>query len=230
MIRRPPRSTLFPTRRSSDLFEARAGALPAVSVGATALAGAVSTAASLVTASVTSILSGAITTLTLRAKDDFGNSLTTRGLTVAFTATGGTSTGAIGATTDHGDGTYTAPFTGLLAGSALTIGATINGSPVTSSPLPTLAVLPGAVAQVVVAPVTATLDALGRTQRFSASALDASGNVIPRPAFTWTSDNPLVAPVDVSGIVTALANGGGTITATTNGISGSATCSVAQVV
>jgi len=211
-------------------FEARAGALPAVTFGATALAGAVSTAASLVTASVTSILSGAITTLTLRAKDAFGNNLTTGGLTVAFTATGGTSTGAIGATTDHGDGTYTAPFTGLLAGSALTIGATINGSPVTSSPLPTLAVLPGAVAQVVVAPVTATLDALGRTQRFSASALDASGNVIPGPAFTWTSDNPLVAPVDVSGIVTALANGGATITATTNGISGSATCSVAQVV
>src|SRR3989441_6295262 len=147
MIRRPPRSTLFPTRRSSDLFEARAGALPAVSFGATALAGAVSTAASLVTASVTSILSGAITTLTLRTKDVFGNSLTTGGLTVAFTATGGTSTGAIGATTDHGDGTYTAPFTGLLAGSALTIGATINGSPGTSSPLPTLAVLPGAVAR-----------------------------------------------------------------------------------
>src|SRR2546425_13138327 len=126
MIRRPPRSTLFPTRRSSDLFEARAGALPAVTFSATALAGAVSTAASLVTASVTSILSGAITTLTLRAKDAFGNNLTTGGLTVAFTATGGTSTGAIGATTDHGDGTYTAPFTGLLAGSALTIGATIK--------------------------------------------------------------------------------------------------------
>src|SRR2546427_9086244 len=30
---------------------------------------------------------------------------TTGGLTVAFTAMGGTSTGAIGATTDHGDGT-----------------------------------------------------------------------------------------------------------------------------
>src|SRR2546428_535244 len=211
-------------------FEARAGALPAVSFGATALAGAVSTAASLVTASVTSILSGAITTLTLRTKDVFGNSLTTGGLTVAFTATGGTSTGAIGATTDHGDGTYTSPFTGLLAGSALTIGATINGSPVTSSPLPTLSVLPGAVAQVVVAPAAATLDALGRTQRFTATALDASGNLIPGPAFTWTADNPLVAPVDVSGIGTALANGGATITATTNGISGSATCSVAQVV
>src|SRR3989442_8074999 len=76
-------------------FEARVGALPAVSFGATALAGAVSTAASLVTASVTSILSGAITTLTLRTKDVFGNSLTTGGLTVAYTATGGTSTGAI---------------------------------------------------------------------------------------------------------------------------------------
>src|SRR2546425_5898870 len=68
-------------------FEARAGALAAVSFGATALAGAVSTAASLLTTSVTSILSGAVTTLTLRTKDAFGNSLTPGGLTVAFTAT-----------------------------------------------------------------------------------------------------------------------------------------------
>src|SRR5437899_545408 len=179
----------------------------------------VPTLLSLVSGLAQSAIVGTLLTQPLRVRLTAADGLGVKGVPVRFRASGAA-----------GVGTYTAPFAGLLGGRALPIGATINGSPVTSSQLPTLAVLPGAVAQVVVAPVTASLDALGRTQRFSASALDASGNVIPGPAFTWTSDNPLVAPVDVSGIVTALANGGATITATTNGISGSATCSVAQVV
>src|SRR5207249_8886869 len=64
---------------------------------------------------------------------------------------------------------------------------TIDGSPVTTSPLPTLAVLAGAVAQVVVTPASAALDALGLTQRFSATARDANGNVISGQPFAWTS-------------------------------------------
>ena len=217
------------TIAGSQSFEASAFALPATSVSATALAGAVSTVTSIVTASAASVLSGAIATLTLRAKDAFGNSLTAGGRAVAFTVTGGTSTGVVGPTTDHGDGTYTALFTGVLAGTALTIGATIDGSPVTS-PLPTLAVLAGAVAQVVVTPASAALDALGLTQRFSATARDANGNVISGQAFTWTSDNPLVALVDPSGVVTAVANGTATITAAAAGVSGTATLAVAQIV
>src|SRR6266571_6820726 len=217
------------TIAGSQSFEASAFALPATSVSATALAGAVSTVTSIVTASAASVLSGAIATLTLRAKDAFGNSLTAGGRAVAFTVTGGTSTGVVGPTTDHGDGTYTAPFTGVLAGTALTIGATIDGSPVTS-PLPTLAVLAGAVAQVVVTPASAALDALGLMQRFSATARDANGNVISGQAFTWTSDNPLVALVDPSGVVTAVANGTATITAAAAGVSGTATLAVAQIV
>src|SRR5437773_210815 len=214
----------------SQGFEASALGLPATSFSATALAGAVSTVTSIVTASAASVLSGAIATLTLRAKDAFGNSVTTGGRAVVFTTTGGTSTGVIGPTTDHGDGTYTAPFTGMLAGTALTIGATIDGNPVTTSPLPTLAVSAGAVAQVVVTPASAALDALGLTQRFSATARDANGNVISGQAFTWTSDNPIVALVDPSGVVTAVANGTATITAAAAGVSGTATLAVAQIV
>src|SRR5207302_117450 len=136
----------------------------------------------------------------------------------------------IGPAVDHGDGTYTAPFTGVLAGTPLTIGATIDGSPVTSQPLPTIAVLAGAVAQVVVTPAAAALAALGQTQQFAAVARDANGNVVPGQAFSWTSDNPLVARVDAGGIVTAVANGSATITATAAGVAGSATLTVAQVV
>jgi len=211
-------------------FEARALALPATSFSATALAGAVSSATSVVTTTATSVLSGAIATLTLHAKDAFGNDLTAGGRSVVFSVTGGTSTGTIGPTVDHGDGTYSAPFTGVLAGTASTIGATIDGTPVTSAPLPTIAVLAGAVAQVVVAPATAALAALGQSQQFGAVAHDLNGNVVPGQAFTWTSDNPLVARVDTGGIVTAVANGSATITATAAGVAGSAALTVAQVV
>ena len=211
-------------------FDARALALPATSFTATALAGAVSSATSVVTATATSVLSGAIATLTLHAKDAFGNALTTGGSTVSFNVTGGTSTGTIGPAVDQGDGTYTAPFTGVLAGTPLTIGATIDGSPVTSQPLPTIAVLAGAVAQVVVTPAAVALAALGQTQQFAAVAQDANGNVVPGQPFTWVSDNPLVARVDPGGIVTAVANGSATITATAGGAAGSAALTVAQVV
>src|SRR5207249_2911887 len=83
-----------------------------------------------------------------------------------------------------------------------------------------------AVGSVVVSPATATLDALGLTQQFTAVAKDANGNVMPGQAFTWTVDNPLVARVDAGGIVTAVANGSATITATAAGVSGTATLSI----
>jgi hypothetical protein len=79
-------------------------------------------------------------TLTLRAKDGNGADLTAGGLTVAFSASGGTSTGTISATTDHGDGTYTAIYTGTVAGTAQSIGATIDGVAVTTTK-PTVTVL-----------------------------------------------------------------------------------------
>ncbi len=140
--------------------------------------------------------------------------------------TGGTSTGTIGPAVDHGDGTYTAPFTGVLAGTPLTVGATIDGSPVTSQPLPTIAVLAGAVAQVVVTPAAATLAGLGLTQQFTAVAQDANGNPVPGQIFTWASDQPLLASVDVNGLALALAIGTAVIRATTAGISGTATLSI----
>jgi hypothetical protein len=83
--------------------------------------------------------------LTLRAKDANGNNLTTGGLAVRFTVSGGTSTGTVGATTDQANGTYTAVFTGTTAGTATTVHATIGGVAVTS-PLPTLTVTSGGTA------------------------------------------------------------------------------------
>src|SRR5204862_7748487 len=86
------------------------------------------------------------------------------------------------------------------------------------------------VAQVVVTPAAAALAALGQTQQFAAVAQDANGNVVAGQAFTWTSDNPLDARIDPGGIVTAVAHGAATITATAAGVAGSAALTVASVV
>ncbi len=52
---------------------------------------------------------------------------TSGGAAVLFRASGGTSTGTISSTTDNGDGSYTATFTGVRSGSATTLSAYVEG-------------------------------------------------------------------------------------------------------
>jgi len=125
MPRRWPRSA--PSRTAG--LEARALALPATSFSATALAGAVLERHVGRDHYRHRRLVGGDRHAHLHAKDAFGNDLTAGGRSVVFSVTGGTSTGTIGPTVDHGDGTYSAPFTGVLAGTASTIGATIEALP-----------------------------------------------------------------------------------------------------
>jgi YVTN family beta-propeller protein len=201
-------------------------ALPTIAV----TPGAISAATSLVTSSTATLVSGAGATLTLQAKDAAGNALTTGGATVVFSFSGGTSTGAIGATSDNGNGAYTATFTGLTAGSATTISATVNGTTVGSA-LPTIAVTPGAVSTVVVSPAVDTVHAFGVTRQFAAEARDANGNLVA-DTFIWSSSALAIATVDAGGLAAAAGNGTATITATSNTspVFGSAAFTVAQVV
>jgi uncharacterized protein YjdB len=62
-------------------------------------------------------------------------------------------------------------------------------------------------AQVVVAPATDTLVALGATRTFTARALDAAGEELSGIAFEWTSSESETATVDQGGKVTAKAVG-----------------------
>ncbi|OLC77957.1 MAG: hypothetical protein AUH78_03345 [Gemmatimonadetes bacterium 13_1_40CM_4_69_8] len=121
------------------------------------------------------------------------------------------------------------PVTGLataLANGVTTITATTGGVAGTA----TLSVAQ-IVKSVVVSPASATLDALGLTQQFSAAAQDANGNVVPGQSFTWSASPAGVVAIDpVTGLATAVANGVATISATTAGVSGTATLSVAQAV
>src|SRR5262249_21380123 len=131
------------------------------------------------------VASGSTATLTLQARDGAGNNLTAGGATVVFSTSGpGTSTGTIGATSDHGDGTYTATFTGVLAGNAKTISATIGGNRGAST-LPTITVTSGPVstAQSTVSTSVGTVVS-GATATFTVRAKDAAGNNITTGGLT----------------------------------------------
>src|SRR6185437_8956635 len=131
-----------------------------------------------VTLAAPTVPSGSSVLLTLTTRDAAGNPLATGGATVVFNRAGGTSTGTISAATDNGDGTYSATFTGVTAGTATNIGATINGNAI-AGPLPTLTVNPGpystAVSAVTVAGNPATLQS-GAATVVTLHARDAAGN------------------------------------------------------
>jgi hypothetical protein len=151
-----------------------AGSLPTVSVSP----GVIAPSAASITVSSASIASGNSGTLTLRAKDAFGNALAAGGAVVLFSASGGTSSGTISSTTDHGDGSYTASFTARDAGSALVVGATVNGLAVTSS-LPGLVVVPGSISPASsVISVSRSSIVAGDTAVLSLVGKDAVGNAV----------------------------------------------------
>src|SRR5258705_51519 len=80
------------------------------------------------------------------------------------------------------------------------------------------------VAAVVVVPDTASVD-LGQTAQFVATPMDSIGRVVAQ-SVTWASIAPAVATVDGSGLVTGVAEGTATITATSVGHNGTAVVKV----
>ena len=69
----------------------------------------------------------------------------------------------------------------------------------------------------------------GTTQQLVAALKDANGNTLTGRSITWTSGNPVVATVNGAGLETSLTTGAATITATSEGKSGTATVTVAAV-
>ncbi len=88
---------------------------------------------------------------------------------------------------------------------------------------------PSVVTAVQVTPSASLIDALGNTAQFIASARDQNGNTMTGVSFTWSVQSMSVATVDQNGLATAVANGQTSIRATANGVTGSATLTVAQV-
>ncbi len=94
--------------------------------------GAASLSASTTSLAPASLRTGATSTVTLTARDAFGNPETTGGLVVAFGLGGGTGGGSFGTVTDNGNGTYAATFTAGAIGTN-TVTATIGGQAVTAT-------------------------------------------------------------------------------------------------
>ena len=89
------------------------------------------------------------------------------------------------------------------------------------------------VAQVVAAvAVTPEADTLveADTLRFTAEASDANGHALEAAEFAWSSGDTLVAVVDTSGLVTGIAPGVADVTATTSGVSGASSLTIAAAV
>src|SRR5205823_3532607 len=88
-------------------------------------------------------------------------------------------------------------------------------------------VCPGAVpvGTVVVSPATARVF-VGATRQLGATPRDSAGKALSGRAVSWATSNAAVAAVSSSGVVTGVAAGSATITATSEGKSGTAAITV----
>src|SRR5207247_3877040 len=113
--------------------------------------------------------------------------------------------------------------TAVAAGTA-TITAT-SGGVTGAAALTVTATTPASVASVVVSPTSTSLF-VGNTLQLAAALKDAGGNALAGRTVTWTSSTPAVATANANGLVTAVAAGSASITATSEGVKGTATGTV----
>ena len=114
----------------------------------------------------------------------------------------------------------TGAVTALSAGNAI-ITATVEGR----SGVGAITVAAAAVATVAVSPTSATL-IVGQTVQLGAQPRDASGRALPGRTVTWSTNRSDVATVTSTGIVTAISSGTATITASSEGRTGTANVAV----
>ncbi len=131
-------------------------------------------------------------------------------VSVSYTATGGAITVS---------GLYTA---GLVPGNFRVI-AMQSGGLLADTAAVTVIQVP--VASVAVSPAVASVQ-VGQMAQFSATLQDANGNALTGRTVTWSSSDAAVATVNGSGLVTGVAAGSATITATSEGKSGTAAVTV----
>ena len=80
-----------------------------------------------------------------------------------------------------------------------------------------------------ITPGTFSFGAQGSARQLSAVARDSSAATIPGRSVTWSSTNTGVATVNSSGLATSIANGSAHVQATADGVTGSASVTVAIV-
>jgi len=159
-----------------------------------------------VTLGSTSLVIGQTTQATATLRDAAGNVLS--GRTVAWSS----------ANPEVASVSSTGWVTAVSGGSASVIAKSEGQSGAATVSITTPP--PAPVATVTLGASSTTL-LVGQTAQVTATLSDAMGSVLTGRTIGWTSSNPLVATVSPSGLVTALSAGGVTVTATSEGRSGS---------
>ncbi|HSY84912.1 MAG TPA: Ig-like domain-containing protein [Gemmatimonadaceae bacterium] len=157
-----------------------------------------------------SLTAGQGSGLTATAKDGSGNVLTGYPATWASSNTSAATVSTSGV------------VTGVAAGTA-TITVTIGGKSATASV--TVSSATQTVATVTVAPGSSTLQ-VGNQVQLTATDKTSGGTVVTGQSVSWSSSNAAAASVSSSGLVTGSGVGTATITATSDGIQGTASFTV----
>src|SRR5437016_2476181 len=164
----------------------------------------------IVTPTAASVLPGGTRQFATYGKMANGDSVP---VSVAYSATGGTISAA---------GLYTG---GQSAGSYRVV-ATQSGGTLADTAAVTITNVP--VASVTVSPTTASVT-VGGTTPLTATPKDSNGTPLSGRTVTWVSSNTAVATVSTSGLVTGVAAGSATITATSEGKNGTSAITVTNV-
>lgn len=122
-------------------------------------------------------------------------------------------------TSDASKATINASSGVAHGGAAGTSSITATGSGVTSNAI-TLTIAAQVATTVTVSPSSFTIGSIGGTQALSAAVADQLGGPISSPSVSWGSSDVTKATVDSSGVVTDVAAGTATITATCGSASG----------
>jgi protocatechuate 3,4-dioxygenase beta subunit len=184
-----------------------------LNVGVTVHAGSPSAAQSSISVATSSVISGQSVTITGTVRDANSNPITS-GVAITFSKTGGSSTGTFSAITNQGAGVYTLTYSGVVAGSAQTLGILADGADL--GPTTPITVTPGAPANgLSTLSITSNIVIAGQNVTLTATIKDANSNPI--------SSGILVAFDKIGGTsfgnYSAVVNqGGGVYTATYTGI------------
>ena len=158
-----------------------------------------------------SLLVGGTLSATATAYDAAGNTITGRAVTWSSSNTGVASVGAAGLVTAISAGTTV--ITGTVDGVSGTTTVTVSAIPAAS---------------VTVTPATASV-IMGNSRELKATVKDGQGNVLTGRAVSWSSSNPAKVTVTSAGVITAVALGPATITASVEGVQGTADITVIPV-
>ena len=165
-----------------------------------------------VSPAATSMNAGARTTLAAILRDGSGVTLPMDFRTVVWS----TSNASVALVAQSGE------VTGISPGTA-TITATSAGKSGSAQISVTPSLTP--VASVLVTPTLSSIER-GTTLALSAQGFDGANNVLNGRAVTWSTNNPAIATVSISGVVTGVSVGSTLIMATIGGVQGGASVAV----